>query len=295
MRARAANTALFRGALRRRSPGACRSPRRGSLDLWIPGSPDRWIPGSPDRAEPTPPAPAHRGRGPAQPSRSVPRSCPGPQGTTKPFPPAPPARHVPDRGAGGAARRGSFRRGGDAVTVTGARREAKAASPRGGGAASLPAPSPGCSRPCPPRSRHLPAPARPRSRSRRTSGRQRSRGTRRFHPGTRAGRGGAGAERAGARGEPARGPRRLLGAHRAIPEPSQSPRCGIASRWFWNIPAERDSSPSPGVPERSSSPCSGGISCAFLWPRVLLPVQKDGAPLLRGWDKGVVQPGKEKL
>lgn len=104
--------------------------------------------------------------GPARPSRSSSRRCPGPEGSTKAFPPhpAPPARHVPDRGAGGAVRRGSFRRGGDAVTVTGARREAKAASPGGGGAASLPAPSPaapGRARPALGTSRlpHGPAPA----------------------------------------------------------------------------------------------------------------------------------------
>lgn len=204
MRARAANTALFRGALRGRPAGRAHPGPAGARggDRWIAGSPDRWIPGSPDRAEPTPPAPAHRGPArpgpPAAPSGAV----PGPRAQQRLFHPAPPARHVPDRGAGGAARRGSCRRGGDAVTVTGARREGKAASPRGGGAASLPAPSPaapGRARPALGTSRlpHGPAPA-PAAlpggsghAGRAASIRERARGG-----------AAAGAERAGARREP---------------------------------------------------------------------------------------------
>lgn len=166
MRARAANTALFRGALRGRPAGRAHPGPAGARggDRWIAGSPDRWIPGSPDRAEPTPPAPAHRGPARPGPPAAPSGAAPGPRAQQRLFHPAPPARHVPDRGAGGAARRGSCRRGGDAVTVTGARREGKAASPRGGGAASLPAPSPaapGRARPALGTSRlpHGPAPA----------------------------------------------------------------------------------------------------------------------------------------
>lgn len=84
------------------SPRACRSPRRGSLDRRIPGSMDPWIPGPrrADTARPGAPRP-----GPARPSRGALRRCPGPEGTTKAFPPRTPgpARTGSRRWRGGAA------------------------------------------------------------------------------------------------------------------------------------------------------------------------------------------------